>query len=264
MAQLLIDGRRLAYERLGDGFPTIFLNGSGSTMAKAEPLWRSLALGREILAHDYCGLGASDGGPPVSMASFASDTVALADELGWDEFDLLGVSFGGMVALELVCSFPRRCRRLVLMCTSAGGMCGASYPLHELLDIGPDERRRRMPSISDIRFTDEYLTDHPNLRLLIDQSIEDRPPTAGEREQMAARRLHDVCSRLDRVEAETLVMAGEFDGIAPPANGRAIAERIDGATYREYIGGHMFFIQDGRAMVDALDFLDGGRERLGR
>jgi 3-oxoadipate enol-lactonase len=262
MAQFLIDGRRLAYERIGEGSPTIFLNGSGSTMAKAEPLWRSLSKGRELVAHDYRGLGESERGAPPSMATFASDAAALSDHLGWERFDVVGVSFGGMVALELACSFPQRCRRLVLMCTSAGGACGSSYPLHELLDLGPAERRKTMPSISDIRFTDEYLSDHPNLRILIDQSIEDRPPTSGEREQMEARRLHDVCARLGRVEAETFVMAGEFDGIAPPANGRAIADRIPGASFQQYVGGHMFFIQDARAVVDALDFLDGGRERL--
>mgnify|MGYP003347288846 FL=1 len=71
---------------------------------------------------------------------------------------------------------------------------------------------------------------------------------------------HDVADRLHLVSAETFVMSGEFDGIAPPVNGRRIADRIGDSIFREYSGGHMFFIQDARALVDATGFLVSGKE----
>jgi 3-oxoadipate enol-lactonase len=262
VGHIVIEGRKLVYERSGAGFPTLFLNGSGSTMEKARPLWTSFTRVAEVAVHDYRGLGSSEAGEPPTMAGFAADARCLADSFGWTAFDVVGVSFGGMVAQELAIAVGSRCRRLVLMCTSAGGSAGSSYPLHELLDLPVDERRRRMPQLSDRRFSPEYLSGHQDLRALIEASIEDREPTRGERAQMEARRLHDVTDRLHLITAETLVMAGEFDGIAPPVNGRRISERIEDSTYREYSGGHMFFVQDARAMVDVASFLVSGKEGL--
>lgn len=264
VAQIEIAGRRLAYERVGSGSPVLFLNGSGSTIDRSRLLWESFGAVGEVVAHDYRGLGGSSRGATPTMAGFADDARRLADEIGWSTFDVVGVSFGGMVALELACTAPDRVRRLLLMCTSAGGRLGSSYPLHELLDVPVDEKRRRMPQLTDTRFSPSYLADHPNLRALLDQSIEDRPSTEGEHEQMEARRVHDVSDRLPEIRAETLVMSGKFDGIAPEVNGRNIAAAIDGAVFRSYEGGHMFFVQDSRALEDARGFLVGGRATLDR
>ncbi len=233
-------------------------------MERSRLLWESFGSVAEVVAHDYRGIGTSDGGDVPTMADFAADALVVADELGWPTFDVIGVSFGGMVALELACTANARVRRLVLMCTSAGGHLGSSYPLHEFLDVPIAEKRRRMPILTDTRFTPEYLNEHPSLRALIYQSIEDRPVHDGERQQMEARRGHDVSDRLEAVRAETLVMSGSFDGIAPAANGMNIAKAIDGATYREYVGGHMFFVQDPHALADATRFLEGGSATLVR
>jgi pimeloyl-ACP methyl ester carboxylesterase len=78
----------------------------------------------------------------------------------------------------------------------------------------------------------------------------------GEHEQLQARRHHDVWDRLDRISCPTLVAAGRFDGIAPPANAEGIAGRVPGAELRLYEGGHAFFGQDPAALPEVLDFLD--------
>ena len=59
------------------------------------------------------------------------------------------------------------------------------------------------------------------------------------------------------VTCPTLVASGRYDGIAPPSNGTAIAERIPGAELRIYEGGHAFFAQDRQALPDIIDFLAG-------
>jgi pimeloyl-ACP methyl ester carboxylesterase len=77
----------------------------------------------------------------------------------------------------------------------------------------------------------------------------------GEREQLDARRRHDVCDRLPRVTCPTLVAGGKYDGIAPPANSEAIAALIPNAELRMYEGGHAFFAQDPNALADVTQFL---------
>ena len=60
---------------------------------------------------------------------------------------------------------------------------------------------------------------------------------------------------LPSVTAPTLVAAGRYDGIAPLANGEAIAARIPGARLEVFDGGHAFMYQDPRAWPTVLEFL---------
>ena len=78
----------------------------------------------------------------------------------------------------------------------------------------------------------------------------------GEREQLLARRDHDVTERLSNIRCPTFVAAGRYDGIAPLANSEAIVSQIPGSELRVYEGGHLFFAQDPRALSEILEFLD--------
>ena len=114
------DGRRLSYEREGEG-PLLVCHPGG-------PGFSSRYFG------DLAGLGASftlvqlnprgtDGSdrPADPRAYETADYVADLDELrahlGADRFDLLGHSHGGVVAMAYAAEHPARVRRLVLMST---------------------------------------------------------------------------------------------------------------------------------------------------
>jgi pimeloyl-ACP methyl ester carboxylesterase len=197
------------------------------------------------------------------MADYAADAAALLDHVGWERCRVVGISFGGMVALELAATHPDRIERLAAVCTSAGGAGGASYPLHELVDLDEDERAARQVLLLDTRFTAEWLADHPNDKALVDFMAAGRaaPRTGeqrrGELAQLEARRHHDVFGRLGRISCPTLVAGGRYDGIAPPANSEAIAAGVPGAELRLYEGGHAFFVQDRQAFPDIIEFLAG-------
>jgi pimeloyl-ACP methyl ester carboxylesterase len=127
------DGCSFYYEVRGSGSPLVFLNGSGSTIEAVSLLVDYFAKSFTVAIHDQRGLGkTSIPKGPYSMAQYAADAVALADHLGWKSFNVLGISFGGMVAQELAVTYPDRVKRMVLCCTSPGGDGGSSYPLHEL------------------------------------------------------------------------------------------------------------------------------------
>lgn len=191
------------------------------------------------------------------MTQYAADAIALADHLGWESFNVLGISFGGMVAQELAATFPDRVNRMVLCCTSAGGEGGSSYPLHEVALLDPELRAETTLRLSDTRFNEQWFVDHPEDEMyrLPAVATSDAEKRRGELLQLEARRHHDVWDRLPNVTAEVLIASGTFDGIAPPDNGRAIASRIATSKYREYLGGHMFFIQDRQALRDIVEFL---------
>jgi len=48
-----------------------------------------------------------------TIAEAAADTVALADELGWDQFSVIGHSMGGKIAHQVLLQAPDRVRKLV-------------------------------------------------------------------------------------------------------------------------------------------------------
>ena len=252
------DGCTFYYEVRGSGEPLLFLNGSGSTIDAVSLLVDFFAKSFAVGIHDQRGLGkTSIPEGPFSMAQYAADALALADHLGWKSFNVLGISFGGMVAQELAATYPDRVNRMVLCCTSSGGAGGSSYPLHELAQLEPGIRADRSLGLSDTRFNDQWFVDHPEDEIYRRPAVvtSEAEKRRGELAQLEARRHHDVWNRLSNVTAEVLVASGTFDGIAPPANGQAIASRIATSEYREYNGGHMFFIQDRQAFRDIVLFL---------
>jgi len=263
MAPARVDGVDLHYELRGTGPRVLFCNGSGTTLEGARLLLDLFADGVTLLAYDYRGLGRSGPAPaPYGMDRCAADALGLLDAVGWDTARVVGVSFGGMVAQELAVTAPDRVERLALLCTSAGGDGGSSYPLHDLLDLPPDEATAVRRTLVDTRFDAAWLADHAHDRALVDllsRSGDGDGGTSGpgQRAQMEARRGHDVWDRLDRVTAPTFVAFGRYDPIAPPANATAIASRIPGAELHGYEGGHAFFVQDPVALPDVRDFLTG-------
>jgi 3-oxoadipate enol-lactonase len=250
------------YQIIGSGPRVLFFNGSGGSIEGSQLLINAFAKTCQVLVHDQRGLGkTSVPEGPYTMADYANDAAALLDHVGWQTTNVIGLSFGGMVAQEFAVTFPDRVDRLVLMCTSAGGSAGSSYPLHQLAQLPTDERNKALRLLTDTRFTDEWLASNP-LDAEIMRLQEDRPNSEktalqlqGERLQLEARMSHDVTDRLHLISSPTLITAGRFDGIAPLANSQAIAERIPNSTLNMYEGGHPFLSQDRQAMRDIRTFL---------
>ncbi len=253
-----VNGVELWWQRSGSGPRLLFCNGSGSTIADAEPLLDVLAGRFDLLAWDYRGVGRSAPvAGPYRMADLAGDAEGLLELAGWSACSVAGVSFGGMVAQELAVTHPDRVERLALACTSAGGQGGSSYPLHELAELPAGERAAIGLRITDSRWNERWLADHPGDRVLV-QRLASRPDPAGApglQAQLAARAGHDVWDRLDAITCPTLVAFGRYDGIAPAKNSEAIASRISGAELRGYEGGHLFLAQDPAALPELMTFL---------
>ncbi len=252
MPRALIDGIDIAWERAGEGERLLFLHGSGTTMAQMSLVRRPFEAAFDVLTLDHRATGESAvPESPFTMADAAADVLGLLDLAGWDRCRIVGLSFGGMVALELAVTAPERVERLALLCTSAGGEGGSSFPLHD----GPAP-----PEAVDTRFTPAWLAEHRRDRLMIDLAGKrlagkEHDQIKGEALQLQARRGHDVWDRLGRIASPTLVAVGRYDAMAPPANGEAIASRVAGAELRAYEGGHLFFVQDPDAVPEIVDWL---------
>lgn len=254
-----VDGNEFAVATGGSGPRLLFLNGSGSSIEQVEPILEFLSTRFEVACHDQRGLGRSAHPPdPWSMADYGKDALGVLDALGWQSCEVLALSFGGMVALEIAAIAPQRIERLALWCTSLGGS-SPSYPLHELATLPETERATTMLRLTDRRFSPWWFVGHPSDASLVragaPRSVLTERQASGMRRQLEARRSHDVTGRLGDLACDVFVGAGRFDGIAPVANAEAICAEVPHAELHVYQGGHLFFLQDPAAYDDTVRFL---------
>jgi pimeloyl-ACP methyl ester carboxylesterase len=258
------NGIDIYYEQKGSGPRLLYFQGSGQTLAKSEVMVDGFAEQFDVVAADQRGLGQTEIPPgQYEMADYAADAAALLDAVGWDSCRAYGTSFGGMIAQEFAVTYPERVERLALACTSPGGDF-ASYPLHKLADLPPEEAKAMGAKLLDGRFTPEYLAEHPDAQALVDMisamqgaPSDDPEVRRGEAAQLDARSRLDVLDRLGSITCPTLVAGGRYDHIAPPENSEKIAELIPHAELKLYEGGHIFFLQDPQAVPDIMAFLAG-------
>lgn len=249
-------GVTLCVDRAGEGPTLLVLNGTGSDLRnQPNPLQWPIAEHFDTVIFDHRCLGRSiqhDDAFQPSMADFAKDVLALCDHQGIDDFAVLGISFGGMVAQELATISGTRLTKLVLCCTSSGGEGGSSYPLHELYERGSS--MDELANLWDIRtsYNDEVAE---QMRRISQGRNRPADPPPGLLKQLEARRNHDMWHRLHLVLCDTLVANGIYDGVAVPENSERLAERIPQATLASFVGGHMFLAQDRQAWPAIIDFL---------
>lgn len=265
MSTAELNGLNFHYERAGTGDRLLLISGTGADLRnKPNQFDGPLAKAFDLLSYDQRGLGQSDKPDrPYSMAEYGDDAAALMDHLGWDDALVVGVSFGGMVAQELVLRHPSRVRRLVLACTSPGGAGGASYPFHEIEHLTGEPRARHMIPISDTRRNAAWAAANPQAyEQLVALSSAD--PFAGEpgrkvgaHRQLEARAAHDTWDRLPQIACPVMIAAGRYDGVALPETQEKMAAQIPGATLKFFEGGHLFMIQDRAATPAMVEFLKG-------
>jgi 3-oxoadipate enol-lactonase len=266
-AELTGRGIRLCHELRGEGPRLLYLGGTGGDLRRApNALEAMLASHFRVLLLDQRGMGRS-GKPdvPYAMADYADDAAALLDHVGWARVPVLGYSFGGMVAQELALRHPERVERLVLLSTTAGGAGGASYPLHELAGLTPEERALHMVELGDRRRDARWRAEHPGMqRALVEEALAaqrlgaDEPDHAiGARRQLEGRRQHDTWERLPGLRLPVRVFGGKYDGIAAPEAVERLAARIPDARLEFFEGGHLFYLQDPRALGGIREALAG-------
>lgn len=263
-----INNLQFYYEQRGVGPRLLHISGTGGDLRKKPNVFDSpLAKHFEILAYDQRGLGQSDRADiAYTMADYANDAAALMDAVGWDQALVMGVSFGGMVAQEFALRHPKKVEKLVLACTSSGGAGGASYPLHTLMDLSPEDRIRIRLPLSDTRCDEAWQSEHAaEYDAMIAWSLamaevgaDEAGRQAGARRQLEARAEHDTYERLPQLTMPVYICGGRYDGVAPVENLESMVKQIPHATMDLFDGGHGFLAQDAAAYQRVIQFLQEG------
>ncbi|MBB3674379.1 alpha/beta fold hydrolase [Modestobacter versicolor] len=230
----------VAVQEYGEGEPLLVINGTSQSLGFWGEMAEVWAGRHRVITYDLRGMGGSErGADPFSVASLATDALALMDALEVERAHVLGYSLGGAIAQELVLAAPERVASLVLYCTWArtdgfqrAMLTGLAHPWR----TGDLEAAL---GVLGVAFSPQLL-DSPEFGELIGQVLPLFPSTPEQirtcAEQWDADLAHDTLDRLGQITAPTLVVAGEQDLLTPPWHGRQVAEAIPGARLEMFTG----------------------------
>ena len=117
--------------RPGDGTrtPLLLMNGIGVNLEVLQPFVDALDPAIEVIRFDVPGTGGSPAPRiPYRFSAHARLVAQMLNQLGYQQVDVLGVSWGGGLAQQFAYQYPERCRRLILVSTGTGALMVPGHP----------------------------------------------------------------------------------------------------------------------------------------
>jgi len=235
----LPDGGEIAYGVHGAGPPLLLVPGLGGMASSWDAITPALAERFTVVLHDHRGTGASSRcDRPYSVASIATDVLALMDHLGLPAAALVGHSTGGAVGQHMALHAPDRLTRLVLSATWARNCAYMrrlfALRLRILNGVGMEAYRELSALVLAPPW---WIAAQPEPLL---------GPAATPLEMEILRRrigavlAHDTQDNLGRIALPVLVVTAQDDAVVPAAHSAGLARDIAGARLATLPdGGHL-------------------------
>ena len=260
ISTVVVDGQGIRVGIKKGARPALLVfNGIGANFELLEPFTQALD-GVETIVFDVPGVGGS--APPLSpyrLSGLARLSARLLDQLGYtDAVDVLGVSWGGVLAQQFARTCQPRCRRLILAATTPGVLMvpGSPRVLAKLLDPrryeDPQYFQKIAPSLygGDVRRNPDFIATHGASLL--------SPHWLGYLYQQLAFWGWSSLPWLPFLRQPTLVLSGNDDPLVPLINGRILARLIPHARLEVIDDGHLFLMSSPQRVVPMIrEFLSG-------
>lgn len=210
----------------------LLLNSLGATQEMWGPQMPLLEAHYRVIRCDTRGHGRSPTPPsPYSFDDIVADVLAVLDSHGVKKAVVMGLSLGGMTALELALAAPERVSRVVCCAARADAPPPFIQNWHNrmaMLDEGGIEAVWN--GTVGMWLSDETRRDHPEREAALRESF---VQTTDEGYRGCAHALMglDCLRRLGDLAVPTLFVAGAEDAAAPPAVMLAMAEACPGSEY---------------------------------
>jgi pimeloyl-ACP methyl ester carboxylesterase len=242
MAELIFEGKKVHYEIHGNGGePVVLLNGIMMSTASWKPFIECMTKHNTLVLVDFFDQGQSE---RMTESYDHSIQVALLDavleevsaQIWYEKFAIMGISYGGEVAIQYALQHPARVRRLVLANT-----CGRTSSWLKKIGDGWNEVAKggngysyyltTIPVIYSTKFYEDraawmdgreaFLTQHFSkpevlqaLIRLTDSSV-----------------TYNVVDRLHEISCPTLIISSSEDVLVPPTEQQLLHEKIKGSVY---------------------------------
>ncbi len=222
----------------GDQPVLLLANGLGTNLTMWEGQISEFSRRFRILRYDARGHGQSSVPPgPYSIEQLGRDAAALLDALAVESCSFCGLSMGGAIGQWLGANAPYRVRKLVLCNTAA--KIGSAESWNTRIDLVLKSGvAAAIPLVLDRWFTPTFQKNAPDTVARTREMLVATDP-AGYVAGCAAVRDLDQRDLVRQIKVPTLIAVGAYDAVAPPAEGRFLAENIAGAKYVELPAAHL-------------------------
>jgi poly(3-hydroxyalkanoate) depolymerase len=239
--------------------PLLLCNGIGASLELLEPFADALDPQRPVIRFDMPGVGGSPAPViPYHLTTLPPMLAGLLDELGYEQADVLGISWGGALAQQFALGRRDRVRRLVLVATGPGMLMVPGPPNVLLRMLSP--RRHRDPEYAARVAGELYgggARDNPTVARDLLHATSRLGPARGYYYQMLAGLWWTSLPLLPRLRKPTLILAGDDDPIIPVINARIMHCLIPRSELHIYSGGHLELAADPERLAKAIEaFLD--------
>jgi poly(3-hydroxyalkanoate) depolymerase len=253
---LTAGGRRLRYDVTpGDPrqTPLLMCCGIGAGFEVLQPVVDVLQ-DRTVIRFDVPGVGGSRSGLlPDGIPRMAWMVDRMLNQLGYDQVDVLGLSWGGALAQQLAAQHRRRVRRLVLVSTGTGILMVPGKPTTLLHMITP--RRFSDPGyaagVAGLLYGGTARK-HAGDILAVFKNQVSAGSVRGYLYQLLAGACWTSLPFLGLIRQPTLVLTGDDDPIIPVVNGRILARLIPHAELHIYKGGHVELVTEAPTLVPVI------------
>ena len=240
--------------------PLLLCNGIGASLELFQPFVDALDPRRPVIRFDMPGIGGSPAPViPYHLSTLPSLLAGLLDQLGYEQADVLGISWGGGLAQQFALKRPDRVRRLVLVATAPGALMVPGNPRVLLRMLTP--RRHRDPGyaahVAGELYGGSAREDPIVARDLLHATTTRLGPTRGYYYQLISMLGWTSLPWLPKLRPPTLILAGDDDPIIPVVNARIMRWLIPRSRLHIYQGGHLELAVDSERLAAAVEtFLD--------
>jgi pimeloyl-ACP methyl ester carboxylesterase len=275
-------GRTLTFVQRGasDGVPVIVCHGTpGSRLTRHHDAGMYERYGVRMVAYDRPGYGRSDPKPRRSVADAAGDIEAIADELGFERFAVVGGSGGAPHALACGALLENRVLRVGALVTPApsdtddfdflAGQAdlnvkefGAALEGREAIDaflqpyaeeLGHEPEKVVEQIAAELPEVDKAILARPEFRAIMVESFVEaiRQGVRGWADDDLAF-TKPWGFELEDVTADVRLWQGELDVLAPRAHGEYVAGRLPNARFELLEGGGHLLDEEWGVVLDWL------------
>jgi pimeloyl-ACP methyl ester carboxylesterase len=247
---------RVRVRTAGSGPPLLMIMGIGGNLHMWEPLAAQLTK-RELIMFDFPGTGGS--GPsflPPTMAANALFTNLLLRKLDYGRIDVLGYSWGGVLAQQLAIQHPRSVRRLVLASTTVGLGGVPPGPMVSARMMTPRRyySRSYFTKIAPALYGGRYRTDPKLVNEEVNRRVGRPPSMWGYASQLTAIMTYSSLPGLPLIVAPTLILAGDDDPIVATFNPKLLSKFLRYSTLQVIPGaGHLVMVDSAEIVAPMIE-----------
>lgn len=233
-----------------DGAPLVFVNSLGADLRVWDGVATYFTDKYRLVRYDKRGHGLSDSPPgPYSLADERADLAGLLQSLGISRPIVVGVSVGGMIAVDYAAHHPVRA---LIVCDSALRFATAEFWNERSAAIRREGMAAVAPRLAPRWFAPDFAEREPAAyRGYVNMLA--RTPAQGYIATCDLLAQEDVIEQAGAVQAPALVVGGAQDVSSPPQMVQALAEALPNAQF-ELIenAGHLPCVEQPAALAQTM------------